>query len=381
MSRHRHHKRAVQPAALCIAALVISGCSTSDTTATGSTGDNAPMSDCAKSAAANLKPFERIPTQLPADFTPLAAAPETGKKIIYLSSSIPYEQTLARSLAEAADAVGWSAEALNFEPTVEDLNAKFAQAISENPDVIAVNGWPIAAIQQSVDAAKRAGIVVAIAAVTDVPKDATGFAATSNGTSSFKQTGDIQANWVAKDSDCTAHVAQFSLPYDVFQAQNTQFEKTLETVCPDCQTSYTELQNTDVGTPAATNAIVSAIQADPSIKYVGVPVGALAAGLQPAFAQAGITDVKIIGSAPATADYEALKEGEGAMWVASSAPMNAWVILDAVLRVFDTGQPFPGFVQPNVMLTPDNIPADATENSAFPTDYQEQFKTIWKVDR
>jgi len=380
MSRYRHHKRAFLPAALCIAALVISSCSTSDTTATGSTGDNGPMSDCEKSAAANLEPFERIPGQLPADYTPLAAAPKPGKKIIFLANSNPYEQTVGKSLVEAADAVGWSAEALNFEPTVEDLNAKFMQAISQHPDVIATDGWPIAAIQQSVDAAKKAGIMVALGAVTDVPRDATGFAAAISGTSSFQRTADIQANWVAKDSKCTGHVAQFGLPYEVLQVQNTQFEKTLKTVCPDCKTSYTELQNADIGTPAATNAMVSAVQADPSIKYVGVPIGGLAAGLQPAFAQAGITGVKIFGAAPATAEYEAMKRGDGSMWVASSAAMAGWVLLDAMLRVFDTGQAFPGFVQPNVMLTSDNIPADATENTAYPTDYQQEFKALWKVD-
>jgi ABC-type sugar transport system substrate-binding protein len=382
MSRYRHHKRAFLSVALCIAALVVSGCSTSDTTATGSTGstgDNGPMSDCVKTAAANLKPFERIPTHLPAYFTPLAAAPKPGKKIIYLANSNPYEQIVAKSLAEAADAVGWSAEAINFEPTVEDLNAKFMQAISQHPDVIATDGWPIAEIQQSVDAAKKAGIVVADGAVTDVPRDTTGFAATMNGASSNQEIADIEANWVAMDSKCTGHVAQFGLPYAVLRVQNTQFEKTLKTVCPDCKTSYTELQNADIGTPAATNAIVSAVQADPSIKYVGMPIGAIDAGLQAAFAQAGVTDVKIFGGAPATAEYAAMKQGDGSMWVASSPALAGWVLLDAVLRVLNTGKAFPGFVEPEVMLTSDNIPADATENTAYPTDYQQEFKTLWKV--
>jgi len=381
MSRYRHHKRAFLPAALCIAVLVISGCSTSDKTATGSTGDNGPTSDCVKRAAANLKPFERIPTQLPADYTPLAAAPKPGKKIIYLANSNPYEQTVSKSMAKAADAVGWSAEAINFEPTVEDLNAKFMQAISQHPDVIVTDGWPIAEIQQSVDAAKKAGIVVADGAVIDVPKDTTGFAATMNGASSNQEIADIEANWVAVDSKCAGHVAQFSLPYAVLRVQETQFEKTLKTACPNCKTSFTELQNADIGTPAATNAIVSAVQADPSIKYVGMPIGAVAAGLRPAFAQAGITDVKIFGSAPAREQYAAMKKGDGSMWVASSPTMAGWVIVDAMLRVFDTGQAFPGFVQPNVMLTSDNIPKDATENTAYPTDYQQEFRTIWKQSR
>lgn len=377
-------------ACAAVAALALSACSSSSSssssaggnTSKSAAGGSTSASACVSNASAYLKPFLTIPTTLPAQFTPLSKKPAPGKKVIFLASSIPYEQVLAKSAQQAAAAVGWTSRTINFAPTVEDVNAKFQQAISDKPDVILFNGWPIAAVRQSVAAAKAAGILVVDSAVTDEPTGSgtTGFAATSDGPASYQQTAKILASWVLQDSNCNANVATFSLPYAVFSVQNAQFVKTLKAACPSCKASYHLLQNTAVGTSAATTAIVSAIQADPSIKYVNVVVGTLASGLSAALKQGGLSGVKIVGEGPAAADYAALRNGSEAMWVASSAPINAWDMMDAALRVFDTGKPFPGFVEPNTMLTSSNVPANASDTSAYPANYVNLYKTLWKVN-
>src|SRR5439155_10460973 len=137
--------------------------------------------------------------------------------------------------------------------------------------------------------------------------------ATSDGPASYQQTAQIEANWILKDSGCHANVATFSLPYDVFGVQNKQFVQTLHAACPTCTTSYHVLQNSAVGTSAATAAIVSAIQSDPSIKYVNLIVGSLAPGLSAALKQGGLSGVKILGEGPAATDYAALRNGSEAM--------------------------------------------------------------------
>jgi ABC-type sugar transport system substrate-binding protein len=78
----------------------------------------------------------------------------------------------------------------------------------------------------------------------------------------------------------------------------------LSSKCPDCKVTYNEIQPKDLGSPAATNAMVSKLQADPSIKYAYTIIGNVAAGLTTALSQANITGVKIFGQVP---DENAIK--------------------------------------------------------------------------
>jgi ABC-type sugar transport system substrate-binding protein len=386
--RRRRGPLVVATALVAVLPLAISACTSqgSTTTKSSSAGQSATTtsgapSACVAHADAALKPYETIPTTLPSAFTPLSKQAVTGKTLIYIAQSgIPSDQRVAISVEDAGKAAGWTVQVVQATPTVEDLNAKFMQAVGKKPAAIMVEGWPIAAIAQSVAAAKSAGIVVVNAAIADVPTGPPGYAAVSNGPASYALVGNLEADWVLRESNCNAHVAFIGTPYAVFTTNADAFTKTLTTACSVCKSTTSVIQNSNLGTPAQTTAVVSAVQADPSIKYVVLATGDLAAGVAAALTQAGISGVHIIGNSPGNADFAGLRNGTEEMWLTPGGlGVYGWVLFDSLLRVFDTGRAFPGFPQPYTILTKANVPANANQDSNFPANYKTEFRALWKV--
>jgi ABC-type sugar transport system substrate-binding protein len=386
--RRRRGPFVVAAALIAVVPLAISACSSSGSSGpktnssaqSGATTSGA-SSACVAQAAAALKPYEAIPTTLPSAFTPLSKPAVSGKTLIYVAQSgIASDQRVASSVGAAAKAAGWKMQIVQANPTVEDINAKLMAAVGKKPAAIMIEGWPIAAIAQSVAAAKAAGIALINAAIGDVPTGPTGYAAVSNGSSSYALVGDLQADWVLRQSNCNTHAVFVGSPYDVFTTQAKAFTKTLTTACSNCKSTTRVIQNSDLGTPAQTAAIISAVQADPSIKYVVLASGDIGDGLVAALAQAGITGIHIVGNSPHTADIAGLRNGTEEMWLTPGGlGLYGWVLFDSLLRVIDTGKAFPGFPQPYTILTKANVPADANEDSNFPSNYQSLFRTLWKV--
>src|SRR5206468_2205189 len=146
--------------------------------AAGGGGGTAPTSDCAKAAADFLKPYDQLPTKLPtADYPALTTKPAAGGSVIKIvNGTIPADGNSADAQAEAAQAVGWTAKKIVFNGTVEDLNAKWEQAISEKPTAITGSGFPAAALQQPLADAKAAGVIASLSSVTDQANSFPGFA-------------------------------------------------------------------------------------------------------------------------------------------------------------------------------------------------------------
>jgi len=349
-------------------------------TSTVAPADGAGQSECAQQAAAFLEDYDDLPTALPESFAPLAAAPEPGGTVIKIvNGAIPSDGFSADTQAQAAEAIGWTAKRIVFDGTVEDLNAKWQQAIAEKPTAITGSGWPAAAIQQPLADAKAAGIIAQLSSVTDEADSFPGFAATANGNAVAKTMGQLHANLVMRDSNCQAKVAIFSLPFPILTVVTDEFRSVLSARCPDCEVSFTEIQPQDLGSPAATNAIVSKLQSDPSVKYVFTIIGNVAAGLTTALDQANITGVKIFGEVPDENSIAALQEGKNAWWLTQTSQINGWMELDAVLRAIEAGAPVNTTGNPIGILTPDNVPRDTADVPIFPANYQDLFKALWQV--
>jgi len=117
---------------------------------------------------------------------------------------------------------------------VPDLNAKFAQAITDKPAVITLSGWPVAAIAGPIAAAKKAGIVVALSSILDQPISNPGFAALSNAGPTVATIGTLEANWFMADSKCAGSAALFSLPFPIVAYAVKVFADVVRVKCPGC---------------------------------------------------------------------------------------------------------------------------------------------------
>lgn len=208
--------------------------------------------DCVSKANAAVQPYINLPTTLPVGFTPLSKKPAPGS-LIFLAGIVPSDQFDAGTMMDAARAIGWTATKINFDGSVEDLNDKFEQAISEKPTVINLAGYPTATIQKPLAEAKAAGIYVGLNSIAAQPTSAPGFAALSNSLQSSAKAGTLNAEILMWESNCKANVAVVTIAgFPTLVSSVTAFTSTLKNSCPECSSSVITLQGEDLGTPAAT---------------------------------------------------------------------------------------------------------------------------------
>jgi ABC-type sugar transport system substrate-binding protein len=371
-----------------VLALALAACSSSSgkSSSSNSAGSNSAGGDsssagsaCMAAAQSFLTPWDTLPSTLDPAYTPLAKKPEAGKTVIKLVGPIPSDNDSYGQQAVAAQSVRWTAKKITFDGTVEDLNAKFEQAISQKPAAITLSGWPPAAIQKPLADAAKAGVVVGLSSVVDEPSGYPGYASNTNGAPTAKQIGELNAYQFMRASKCDGTAAIFNLPFPILKIATDSFNSTVKANCPDCKVSYNEIQTKDIGTPAATNSIVSKLQSSPSTKYVYTIIGNVASGLSTAINQAGLSGIKIFGQVPDENSIGALRNKSNAWWVDQNSLMNGWTEFDGILRAIDTGKTVSDNGHyPLGLLTPDNV-GSGTSVPVLPTDYQTEFKKLWRV--
>ena len=350
---------------------------TGDTEASGGGGAGG---DCVAAAEEFLVPYDSEPTALPDSFTPLSQAPEPGGTIINMSNgNIPSDVETADEMQNAAEAIGWTADRIVFDGTVEDLNAKFLDAVARQPTVIAMAGFPVAAVQAGIEAAADAGILVSLASIADPVISNPGFGALSNGPEAAEAIEEVNAYLMMRDSGCAGRVLSLTAPFPILQVGLDKFNQTVEEQCPDCEVTDLELNPADIGSPAMTNAIVSALQADDSITYVHATFGNLATGLNSALNQANISDIKIFGNVPDTNAVQALQDGTNAWWLTQNSTTQAWQELDAALRAIESGDVVTTPDIPFGVLTPENVDPEGTAVPSLPENFRELFQEVWLV--
>jgi len=387
-SRRPRRRSLAATAGFAAVAVTLVACSSGNSATTSTTGSAAAAaatggsatSSCVAAANAYLKPWDTLPPSLSSAYPPLTTKPAPGGTVIKLvNGKIPSDNESFQEQAIAAQAVGWTAKEIIFDGTVADLNAKFQQAISEKPTAITVSGWPPAALQRPLAAAKAANIVVGLSSVADPASSYPGYASNTNGAATAKEIGQLNAYMFMRDSGCKGSVAIFNLPFPILRIGTSEFQATVKAHCPDCTVSYNEVQSSDIGTPALPSAVVSKLQSSPSTKYVYAIIGNVADGLAPALSQAGISGVKIFGQVPDTTSIAALRNGTNAWWIDQNSLINGWTEMDGLLRVMEAKKPVSdtgGY--PLAILTPQNA-SSGTGIPVEPANYQNEFKKLWLV--
>lgn len=366
--------------ALCAAACS-SGNTSSSPTTTPDSATSIATASCVAKANKFLQPYRNIPTSLPSSFVRLSKPPTPGGTIIRIADgNIPSDVATFQATSAAAKAIGWTAKLIVENGSVEDIAAKWQEAVADKPTAIVGAGNPASMLQQPIAAAKAAGIVVGLDNVTDTATSYPGLAAVESGTAVNQLFGQIHANLLMSESGCHADVGIFSLPFPIFNAVTDGFQAALKANCPQCKASLHMIQTADIGSPAATNEIVSALQADPSMKWVFTPTADVADGLPAALSQANITGVKIFGGgSPDQNSIKMLQDGASSWWLEVGAPINGWLEVDAVLRAIDAHAPVTTTSAPLAILTPQNVGQDTSNPPVYPTNYQQLFEQVWGV--
>jgi ribose transport system substrate-binding protein len=136
----------------------------------------------------------------------------------------------------------------------------------------------------------------------------------------------------------------------------------------------------DVSSGAINSDIVSALQKDPSIKYVMVADVAFGQGLPAALGAAGLSGkVKILGCCGAAAEEAGLSSGEFSAMTGVGGLYAGWLMVDAALRHAE-GLAIPsneGNSSVGLLTKASNI--QPSNSYDVPTDYAQQFKALWKL--
>jgi ABC-type sugar transport system substrate-binding protein len=129
--------------------------------------------------------------------------------------------------------------------------------------------------------------------------------------------------------------------------------------------------------------ITSALRADPSIKYVVVPVDSFLNGVPAALSAAGVS-VKLTGEGASRSDEPFIVDGTYSTFTAVPFELAGWAGIDVALRHMQgmDVSVWEGKL-PTMLLTRDNIKQLTGGSSEFgynvPLDYQKQFRTLWKL--
>ena len=308
----------------------------------------------------------------------LTSTPPRGKKIAVIVNNVPESHDILVGAQDAARLLGWTTIPITYDPSKPTgLQDAFAQAVQDDPDGVVTQAADTSAYSQAAKefAAKHIPVVTSntsdevrppvVANVTDARQVAIA--------------GRITADYVIAQKGTAANVAMFNVPsFSILKAYETAFKTEYLRVCPSCKYTSVPVQAADIGTKVPAQ-VVSTVQSNPKINYAVMGFGTVSLGVAGALRTAGITNVKIVGEAPAVGNIAALLNGTEDMWVAFPLRGIGWKSVDALARQFsnesaavDTTAPMPFRI-----LTKSNVSAPA----ALPevANYQDYFKHLWKV--
>lgn len=333
---------------------------------------------------ANLKKSVPVSWGGPTSATKLPTKP-LKLALISCSASLHGCVTPLLGAEVAAKKLGWSYTLYDGGGSPAAWNKVMLTAIASRVNAILFTSINPLVIQQSMKAAKAAGIPVISASSGSSQPNPT--IAVPKGdvfplldvSQSFVDTGRQMADWIINDSKGKANVlvltdkeytSGVSMPGSV-----NEFNRR----CPKCVLSTFDFLGANVGTTLASQT-VNYLRAHPSVKYVDVAYDPAAAVIVPALAQAHMTNVKLCSLLGDQQNLNFIRSGT--IQTCDAAYDNyytGWAMIDQLLRYLHK-QPFAtplGENTPSVLLDKTNLPKSGTDWTTK-INYAAKYLALWK---
>lgn len=374
-------------AAAVAAAVVTAGCGSSN--GDGSAAGTGGGSSGGSSQWASLLSQARTPS--PSSYqgptTPSKAPGGVSVAVITCSSQLSGCVSPATGVQRAGGKLGWNVRVYDGGGTPQKQNAAMLDAISAGAKVIVNIAIDPNLVQQGLQAAKRAGVLVVSGSNgIDTPNPVKAAAPGKLGYPfdvgpDYAQLGRQAADWIIGDSQGKANVAVFTDPEfpSVIAFQNGLLAG-LKT-CGGCKISPLQAFNgTQVGTTLGTQT-TGYLQSHPDVNYVFSPYDPAAAAQVTAIATAGLAHrVKLVGVLGSQQNLNFIRHGE--VQAADAAYDNrymGYMIVDQVIRLLNKQSLFSphGGGLPGVVLDKTNVPAAGSDWTAS-FDYPTKFLRLWQ---
>jgi ribose transport system substrate-binding protein len=336
----------------------------------------------APAAQAIVDQYSKAPTSL--NLPALSKKPPTGKYLITLETPEPVSKQKDEAIAAAAKVLGWKYETIPIGTASTGAQDAFNEALQRKPDYIHFSGTPASLLEAQLESAKQQGVKV-IADSTVDPATPPIISTAIDSTAQVSKWGEMIGAYVVAQSKEPTKVAIVTVPaYPILGVFTKGVQDSIKKLCSTCNVEVLPQQISDLG-KATPNAVVSAVQRDPSIKWVLFSFGDLATGVTGALQAANLgTDIKIGGETPSSTNLQALRDGTEAVWPGFPTSILGWRVVDMLARdtVGDDLKVAGDALMPTQLLTPDNIDGALFDDAGFYVgvkDYQAQFKQLWKV--
>ena len=321
---------------------------------------------------------------IPADIgptIPLDSTPEV-KTIAWLECSLPSCIQIGVGFKNAAAALGWNLEVISFST---DAAAAFQQAIDLGVDYVAITGTAPALIQDQLDQAKELGIPLVSCFDTAEPLPAENNILMQCGdASAVERAGDLIANAIIADSGGKANVLMVNIPdFAVLVTERESSKAAYAANCADCTFNELALTLDQLLAGEVPGAVLSAVQADPSIDYIHLAFDGLAGGLTTTLADADLLEGrKIVGVDYSGPILQEIVDGTMAFWTTNPKEYSAWLMVDAAAR-HSIGQANTeeraNAILPTFLVNSADVaePLIASDGWPGPATMAEQFAALW----
>jgi len=357
-------------------ALAVAACGSG---ANGSGGGATSSGDVTK-AKALLAKYSKVPTAINQKAALPKPAP-SGKKIIYLQQNgVPSIVAIGDAVQQAASDLGWSLSRINYDPSSPaSLQNAFSSALVQKPDAVMVTGLaPDLYGQAVINDYQKAGIPIIVGAAGPVTNTATILGTAASPDSSAFAARRL-ADWFVADSNGAGkalfvHIGSFT----TLAAEAKSLADETSSLCPGCSIKTLNVTLDQVSSGQVPAAVVSALQADPSIGYVLYDDGDWAGGITAALKAAGMSKIKVAGVTATAEQFQALQSGTQSAWTGYNFAYNGYGLVDIAVRHFEGVPVTDGdSIMPTQILTPSNV--GNTTSWTEPADALAQFEKLWKI--
>jgi ABC-type sugar transport system substrate-binding protein len=300
-----------------------------------------------------------------------------GKKVVFISCGVEACEIQGDIIKQGAADLGWTAEAIGTDGSPEQLQNAFETALRQGADAVILNAVNRDAVAKQIEKAEQQG--VAFVTCCSIEAEGDGILRNVAGKENSAKIGEKLAAQIVADSDGKADTLFVNISaFQILQALAGQIETSYKDFCADCGYATLDIPAASLGKDAP-DRIVSYLRSHPQVNYVVLSVSnALGAGLPAALKAAGLADkVKLVGQSGDTLTFQDMAAGN----IESVVPFDYYAVdylmLDALARHF-AGVPVEQAQPPTWIVTPDNMPAEATEG-LFPVveSYRDEFNQLW----
>jgi ribose transport system substrate-binding protein len=367
--------------AAAAAVLVTAGCSSSSSAGTAAAASGTASSTASagvKQAAQALQPYLIAPAKIGVA-TPLKSTPAKGRTFIYIQCAFAQCKSVSTGVVAAATALGWTPKILDFDETnAATLVAAMQQALQYNPVAVSFNALPEAEWAAEIPAYQKAG--VPIVPIETGPTPVTGPVIAAVGDDGGVQ-GQILADWFVSASGGSGKVLLVDVPaFGLLKSSADAFTQTVQQLCPGCSVTPLDATVAQQGNNQITPAVVSALQRDPSIKYVVGTDGELFPGLPTALQAGSITGLQIASGDATVENEQDVMSGTETAFVPTNFEYLGWLAVDSAARHLE-GMTVAGGNDggmPEQLFTKATTHA-AAESAEIPAGFSDQFETLWHV--